>query len=75
LADGGNATYMQLIGVLGAYIRPDQNIFMKFGGHVDNGLPNCAEWSKYDYFENPISRTVAMYHTYNIPAVNFNVVN
>jgi len=31
---------------------PDQNIFMKFGGYVDNGLPSCVEWFKYDLFEN-----------------------
>jgi len=54
---------------------PDQIIFMKFSGYVDNGLPKCVEWSKYDSFENPVCRTAATYHTYNIPAVSFNVVN
>jgi len=52
----------------------DQNIFI-FGGYVDNGLPKCVEWSKYDSFENPIWRTAAMHHIYNISVVNFNVVN
>jgi len=54
---------MQLIGVLGAYIYPYQNIFTKFCGYVDSGLPKCVEWSEYDSFENPIWRTAAMYHT------------
>jgi len=51
---------------------PDQNIITKFSGYVNNGLSKCVEWSKY---ENPIWRTSAMYHTYNILAVNFNDVN
>jgi len=54
---------------------PDQNIFMEFGEFVSNGLSKCVEWFKYYYFENPVWRTSAMYHTYNIPAVNFNVVD
>jgi len=32
---------------------PDQDI-------VDNGIPKCVEWFKYDSFENPIWRTAAM---------------
>jgi len=50
---------------------PDQDIFTKFGGYVGNELPGCMEWSKYDFFENPIWRTAAMYITYNIQGVNF----
>jgi len=53
----------------------DQDTFTTLGAYVDNGLAKCVEWSKCDFFENPIWRTAAMYRTYNIPAVNFNVVN
>jgi len=52
--------------LLGAYICPRSNIFTKFSGYIDNGLPKCAEWYKYDSSENPIWRTAAMHHTYNI---------
>jgi len=48
---------------------PDKNIFAKFGGYVDNGLPKCVELSKYDSFENPIWQTVAIYLKYNIPGI------
>jgi len=33
---------------------PDKNIFMKFGGYMDNGLFRCVKISKYDFFKNPI---------------------
>jgi len=59
----------------GCISAPDQNIFTKFCGYVDNGLSKCVKWSKYDSFKNPMWRIAAMYHTYNIPAVNFNIVN
>jgi len=42
----------------------------------------CRQWApqmrgivQYDSFKNPLWWTAAMYHTYNISAVNFNVVN
>jgi len=63
---------MSLCGHISA---PDQDIFTKLGGYVGNELPQGVEWSKHVSFENPICWTAAMYHTYDIPAVNFNVVN
>jgi len=52
-----------------------QDIFTKFGGYEGNELALRVEWSKHVFFENQIWRTAAMYHTYNIPEVNVNVVN
>jgi len=54
----------------------DQDIFKKFDGYVDNGLPKCV-WNGPNMIPLKINfwRTTALYQIYNIPAVNFNVVS
>jgi len=59
------------ISFLGHISAPDQETFTKFGGYIGNELPQGL--SKHVSLQNPIWRTVANYHTYNIPEVNFNV--
>jgi len=44
----------------------DQEIFTKFGGYVDNKLPQGVEWSKHISFKNPIWQMATIHHTCNL---------
>jgi len=45
---------------------PNQDIFTKFGGYVDDELPQGVKWSKHVSFKNPIWQMAAKCSTYNI---------
>jgi len=55
---------------------PNQDIFTKSVGCVDDGLAQCVEYSKYVSFrKSNMADGGHIPHIYKIPAVSFDIVN